>query len=122
MKEPTQTNAADGFTKALQTAKYLEWRNRLGKGYDNGDEAETSKREALAKPGRWARVETIHAIPHPVLIAMLQPCETEAGNTALGGDRLGRATGATVVDGLGLLETSTVSRARVRAKSAMITL
>ena len=26
IKEPTQTNTADGFTKALQTAKYLEWR------------------------------------------------------------------------------------------------
>ena len=29
VKEPTQTNAADGFTKALQTAKHLEWRNGL---------------------------------------------------------------------------------------------
>ena len=28
IKEPTQTNTADGFTKALQTAKCLEWRNR----------------------------------------------------------------------------------------------
>ena len=73
MKEPTQTCAADGFTEALQTAKYLEWRNRLGMEYDNGDEAETSKREALAEPGRWARVEAIHAILHPTLIAMLQP-------------------------------------------------
>ena len=77
MKEPTQNNAADGFTNALQTAKYLEWRNRLGMEYDNGEEAETSKREALAKPGRWARVEAIRAIPHSVLIAMLQPCETK---------------------------------------------
>ena len=77
MKEPTQTNAADGFTKALQTAKYLEWRNRLGMKYDNGDEAETSKREAIAKPGIRARAQTIRAIPHPVLIAMLQPCETK---------------------------------------------
>ena len=42
--------------------------------YDNDDEAETSKREAFAKPGRWARVEAICAIPHPVLIVMLQPC------------------------------------------------
>ena len=49
-------------------------RNRLGMEYDNGDEAETSKREALAKPGRWARVEAIRAIPHQVLIVMLQPC------------------------------------------------
>ena len=52
----------------LQTAKYLEWRSRLGMEYDNGDEAETSKREALAGPGRWARVEAIQAIPHSVLI------------------------------------------------------
>ena len=37
VKEPTQTNTADGFTKALQTAKYLEWRNRLSMGYDNGE-------------------------------------------------------------------------------------
>ena len=29
VKEPTQKNTADGFTKALQTATYLEWRNRL---------------------------------------------------------------------------------------------
>ena len=71
VKEPTQTNAADGFTKALQTAKYLQRRNCLGMGYDNGDEAETSKRQALAEPWRWARVEAIHAIPHPVLIHML---------------------------------------------------
>ena len=44
VKEPTQTNTADGFAIALQTVKYLEWRNRLRKGYDNGDEVETSKR------------------------------------------------------------------------------
>ena len=35
VKEPTQTNTADGFTKALQTATYLEWRNRLSMRYDN---------------------------------------------------------------------------------------
>ena len=29
VREPTKTNTADGFTKALQTAKYLEWQNRL---------------------------------------------------------------------------------------------
>ena len=63
VKEPTQTNTADGFTKALQTAKYLEWRNRLSMGYDNGDDVETSKREALAETGRWARVEALHAVP-----------------------------------------------------------
>ena len=59
VKEPTQTNAADGFTKAVQTAKYLEWRNRLGMAHDNGDEAETSKREQLAETGRWERVEAL---------------------------------------------------------------
>ena len=32
VKEPTQTNAADGFTNALQTAKNPEWWNRLGMG------------------------------------------------------------------------------------------
>ena len=62
-KEPTRTNAADGFTKALQTPKYLERLNRLSKGYDNGDDVETSKREALAESGRWARVEALHATP-----------------------------------------------------------
>ena len=51
VKEPTQTNTADGFTKALQTEKYLEWRNRLSMGYDKGDGVETSKREALAESG-----------------------------------------------------------------------
>ena len=72
IKEPTQTNIADGFTKALQTAKYLEWRNRLSVfGYDNGDDVETSKREALAVSGRWARVEALHAVPRSVLIATL---------------------------------------------------
>ena len=48
IKEPTQTSAADGLTKALQTVKYLEWRNRISVGYENGDDVETSKREALA--------------------------------------------------------------------------
>ena len=63
-KEPTQTNAANGVTNALQTAKYLEWRNRLGMGHDNGKEADTSKREALSKPA-------LHAVPGSVLIATL---------------------------------------------------
>ena len=40
-------------------------------GYDNGDDVETSKREALAESGRWARVEALHAIPRSVLIATL---------------------------------------------------
>ena len=71
VKEPTQKNAAGGITKALQTAKYLEWRNRLGMGYDIGDDVETSKREALAESGRWARVEALHAIPRSVLISTL---------------------------------------------------
>ena len=35
---PTQTNTADGSTKALQTAKDLEWRDRLSMGYDSGDD------------------------------------------------------------------------------------
>ena len=70
VKEPTLTNTADRFTKALQTAN-LEWRNRLGMGYDNGDEVETSMREALAESGRWARVEPLHAFPRSVLIATL---------------------------------------------------
>ena len=70
-KEPIQTNTADGFTKALRTPKFLEWRNLLGVGYDNGDDVETSKREALAESGRWARVEALHAIPRSVLIATL---------------------------------------------------
>ena len=71
IKEPTQTNTVDRFTKALQTTKYLEWRNRLSMGYDIGDDVETSKREALAESGRWARVEALHAIPRSVLIATL---------------------------------------------------
>ena len=74
IKEPTQTNTADGFTKALQTAKYLEWRNRLSKEYDNGDRG-TSKREALAETGRWARVEALHAVPRSVLIEPLMQQE-----------------------------------------------
>ena len=49
VKEPMQTNTAGGFTKALQTAKYLERQNRLSTGYDNGDDVETSKREAVAE-------------------------------------------------------------------------
>ena len=40
-------------------------------GYDSGDDVETSKREALAESGRWARVEALHAIPCSVLIATL---------------------------------------------------
>ena len=76
IKEPTQTNTAGGFTKALQTAKYLEWRNRLSMGYHNGDDGGTSKREALAETGRWTRVEALHAVPRSVLIATLMlPCE-----------------------------------------------
>ena len=49
VREPTQTNTADAFTKALQAAKYLEWRNRRGIGFDSGDEVDTSNREALAE-------------------------------------------------------------------------
>ena len=71
VKEPNQTNAAVGITKALQTSKYLEWRDRLGIGYDNGHKAGTSKREAVAEPGRWSRVEALHAVPRAVLIATL---------------------------------------------------
>ena len=63
-KEPNQTNAANGFTNTFQAAKYLEWRNRLGMGHDNGKEADTSKREALSKPA-------LHAVPGSVLIATL---------------------------------------------------
>ena len=40
-------------------------------GHDNGDDVETSKREALAESQRWARVEALHAIPRSVLIATL---------------------------------------------------
>ena len=40
-------------------------------GYDNGDDVETSRREALAESGRWARVEACHAIQCSVLIATL---------------------------------------------------
>ena len=75
VKEPTQTNTADGFTKALQTAKCLEWRNSISMGYDNGDDGGTSKREALAETGRWARVEALHAVPRSVLIATLMQQE-----------------------------------------------
>ena len=75
IKEPSQTNTADGFTKALQTAKYLEWRNRLSMGYDNGDDGETSKREILAETGRWARVEALHAAPRSVWVATLMQQE-----------------------------------------------
>ena len=75
IKEPTQTNTADGFTKAVQTAKYLEWRNGLRKGDHNGDDGGTSKREALAETGRWARVEALHAVPRSVLIATLMQQE-----------------------------------------------
>ena len=32
-------------------------RNVTGMGYDNGDDVERSKREALVEPRRWARVE-----------------------------------------------------------------
>ena len=63
VKEPAQRNTVDGFTKAVQTAKYLEWRNRVSMGHDNGDDV------ALAESGRWARVEVLHAIPRSGLIA-----------------------------------------------------
>ena len=75
IKETTQTNTADGFMKALQTAKYLEWRIRLRMGYDNGDDVETSKREALAETRRCARVEALHALPRSFLIATLMQQE-----------------------------------------------
>ena len=53
--EPAATNTADGYTKSLQIAKFLEWRARLGMGSDNGDEVETRKREALSgSTGHWA--------------------------------------------------------------------
>ena len=68
--DPKRTQQTDS-RKCLQTAKYLERRNRHSKGYDNGDEVETSKREALAESGRWARVEGLHAILRSVLIATL---------------------------------------------------
>ena len=42
--------------------------------------------------------------------------------TGIDNDGLERATGATVIDGLGLVETSTLLRARMRTKSAVITL
>ena len=35
-------------------------------GYDNGDDVETSKQEALAVSGRWARVEALHAVQEDV--------------------------------------------------------
>ena len=70
VKEPIQT-ITDGFTKAWPTAKYLKWRNHLSMGYDNGDDVETSKREALTESRRWARVEALHAFPRSVLIATL---------------------------------------------------
>ena len=38
-------------------------------GFDNGDDVETSKREALAESGQWARVEALQAVPRLVLIA-----------------------------------------------------
>ena len=42
--------------------------------------------------------------------------------TGISRDGLERALGVNVDDGLGLVETSTVSRARMTTKSAMITL
>eukprot|EP00959_Pyramimonas_sp_CCMP1952_P332675 6966533-Pyramimonas_sp.AAC.1 len=55
-KEPTATNTADGCTKPLQATKFAEWRARLGMGFDNGDELETSKREAISgDSGQWGR-------------------------------------------------------------------
>jgi len=36
LKEPTETQLADGFTKALQPAKFLLWRSRLGLGLPDG--------------------------------------------------------------------------------------
>ena len=75
IKEPTKTNTADGFTMAFQTAKYLEWRNSLSMGYDNGDDGEKSRREALAETERWARVEALQAVPRSVLIATLMQQE-----------------------------------------------
>ena len=47
-KEPAATNTADGYTTALQPAKFLEWRARNGMGSDNSGVLETSKREALS--------------------------------------------------------------------------
>ena len=47
----------------MQTAKYLERRDRLSVGHVNGDDVETSNREALAESGRWARVESVACDP-----------------------------------------------------------
>ena len=63
IKEPTQTNTADGFAKALQTAKNLEWRNRPSMGHDNGDDADKSKREALAESGRMGTSRSVARDP-----------------------------------------------------------
>ena len=69
---PTQTNAADECTKSPADCDAL-WNGGTVSAWDpdSGDEAETSKREALAEPGRWARVEALNAIPRSVLIATL---------------------------------------------------
>ena len=73
--------------------RYLKWRNCLSMGYDIGDDVETSKREAFAEPGRWARVEALHAVPRSVLIATFgqQTCGTRRhgrNDSGIGWDRL----------------------------------
>ena len=49
--------------------------SREALGYDNGDDGETSKREALAETGRRTQVEALHAVPRSVLIATLMQQE-----------------------------------------------
>ena len=66
IKEPTQTNTADGIHESVADSETVSLL-----GYDNGDDVETSKREALAESGRWARVEALYAISRSVLVATL---------------------------------------------------
>ena len=61
--------------ESIANSEVSEWLNRLSMEYDNGDHVETSKREALAETGRWARVEALHAVPRSVLIATLMQQE-----------------------------------------------
>ncbi|CAK0896486.1 unnamed protein product, partial [Prorocentrum cordatum] len=77
-KEPTATNTADGYAKSLQATKFVEWRARLGMGFGNGDELETSKREALSgDSGQWAGR---NKGPRALLVAAVMLSTTKAEN------------------------------------------
>ena len=68
--------------------------------YDNGDDVETIKREALAESRRWARVDALHAIPRSVLIATpMQQAHDETTSMELAAQGLSKLCPQSWADG-----------------------